>query len=189
VLWAALAAASLATGCGRRIAAPAEGAGEIANDASLFADEPSRPFRERPLGAETPSPVPPLSRPTIAISLSSLRLDLVDAATGFCRSYPIGVGQKDGPGASRTPIGRFETGPDPSDTWWYVPARSSGLPFLRLTATNARGEHPYGLHAPRDGRFREGYVSDGCIRLRPRDMVELFAAVRGFASTPVTIRP
>lgn len=97
-------------------------------------------------------------------------------------------------GRSVTPVGHFRTGADPRNSWWYKaqrwePARFAGMPFLRLTARNQRGDHPYGLHGPTtDGAAHPGFVSRGCVRLGDADIVELFELVRRHPSIPVTIQ-
>ena len=80
--------------------------------------------------------------------------------------------------------------------WWTdedgrkVPV-FAGLPFIRLTGASSNG---YGIHGPVDyytrsdgGRLRRGFVSHGCIRMEPADLVELYARIAGHR-TPVRVQ-
>lgn len=67
----------------------------------------------------------------------------------------------------------------------------AGLPFIRL-----EGVAPavYGIHGPIDNYWREdggelyqGYVSGGCTRMDPDNLVELYALIRGHR-TPVYVQ-
>ena len=139
-------------------------------------------------------PVPALVAPEIIVSLDGLTVHLFDRTTGASFVYAAMAGGKRADGTSVTPVGHFRTGDDPRDRWWYMaarhePARYGGLPFLRLTAQNPRGEHVYGFHGPTtDPGARRGYVSRGCVRLAEQDIRDLFAMVRDHPSTPVTIQ-
>ena len=134
---------------------------------------------------------PALAAPEIVVSLRGLTVHVFDRVTGASFVYRAMPGMLDASGRSRTPVGRFATGPDPSDRWWYMPRRNDkrefgGLPFLRLTARNQRGEAVYGLHGPAGAT--EGYVSKGCVRLSERDILAVYALVHEHPSTPVTIQ-
>jgi hypothetical protein len=138
--------------------------------------------------------VPALVAPEIIVSLDGLTVHLFDRTTGASFVYAAMAGGLRADGTSVTPVGHFRTGDDPRDRWWYMPARHEparygGLPFLRLTAQNPRGEHVYGFHGPTtDPGARRGYVSRGCVRLAEQDIRDLFAMVRDHPSTPVTIQ-
>jgi hypothetical protein len=147
-------------------------------------DRPAAPRRD----------VPVLVEPEIIVSLDGLTVHLFDRTTGASFVYPAMAGGLRADGTSVSPVGHFRTGDDPADRWWYMPARHEpakygGLPFLRLTATNPRGEHVYGLHGPTDDpNARRGYVSRGCVRLEKEHILDLFEMVRAHPSTPVTIQ-
>lgn len=138
--------------------------------------------------------LPALVEPEIIVSLDGLTVHLFDRTTGASFVYAAMAGGLRADGTSVTPVGHFRTGDDPRDRWWYMPARLeparyAGLPFLRLTARNPRGEHVYGLHGPTtDPGARRGYVSRGCVRLAEQDIRDLYAMVRDHPSTPVTIQ-
>ncbi len=147
---------------------------------------------DRPLPYEIPPPAG-LVAPEIIVSLSKQTVHLFDRQTGFSRVYPTGVGKLGSSGYSITPTGHYLTSPDTNDGWYYVPARwepsyFEGLPFLRLNIRNAAGANTYGLHGPITHPLRRGYVSHGCMRMEKPDIVELFYAVKDFASTPVSIQ-
>lgn len=144
--------------------------------------------------AAQPRRLPRLVAPEIVVSVKGRTVHLFDRATGTQFVYAARLGALDATGHSATPIGAFATGADTSDRWWYMPRRTKpelygGHPFLRLTATNRRGEHVYGLHGPYgdDGAAR-GYGSRGCVRLGEQDIRDLFEMVRDHPSTPVLIQ-
>lgn len=67
----------------------------------------------------------------------------------------------------------------------------AGLPFIRLEGTSRA---VYGLHGPIDNYWREnggelyrGYVSGGCVRMDPDDLVEVFGRIAGH-KTPTRIQ-
>jgi hypothetical protein len=142
---------------------------------------------------DVPTDLPELEAPEIIISLDQLTLHLFDRETGFSEVYPVGVGVLNSDGVSITPTGHFETGPDTSDWWWYIPRRTApeyfgGFPFIRLTIENSRGQNTYGIHGPITETLIRGYVSHGCMRMRGEDVVRVFYLIRDHASTPVTIQ-
>ncbi len=140
-----------------------------------------------------PTDLPELVSPEIIVSLDGLTVHLFDRATGFSEVYPAGVGQKNSRGRSITPTGHFQTGPDITDTWWYVARRTNpeyfgGFPFLRLTAENSAGANTYALHGPITETLIRGYVSHGCVRMRAADVIRVFWIMKKHASAPVTIQ-
>ena len=142
---------------------------------------------------QVPSNLPTLVDPEIIVSLDGLSVHLFDRATGFSEVYPGGMGQKNSRGKSYTPTGHFQTGPDTTDTWWYVarrtnPAYFGGLPFLRLTAENSDGANTYALHGPITETLIRGFVSHGCVRMRPADVIRIFWIMKQHPSAPVTIQ-
>jgi lipoprotein-anchoring transpeptidase ErfK/SrfK len=138
--------------------------------------------------------LPTLVAPEIVVSLQGRTVHLFDRETGFSVVYPAMVGYLDRDGRSVTPTGRFTTGPDVDDRWWYMerrtrPALFGGYPFLRITAKNRRGKEVYGLHGPihhhNPGR---GFMTRGCVRLAEQHILDLYEMVRRHPSTPVTIQ-
>jgi hypothetical protein len=157
---------------------------------------------------EIPLDLPELERPEIIVSLATNTVHLFDRATGFSAIYPTGPGRLGNSGRSITPKGFFKTGPDTSDSWYYIARRYlpdyfGGFPFLRLNTRNSQGHHTYGLHGPitytcpddrsscplteRQWFLVHDYVSAGCLRMEADDIVDLFWMVRNHPSTPVTI--
>ncbi len=140
-----------------------------------------------------PSNLPELVNPEIIVSLDGLSVHMFDRATGFSEVYPGGVGQKGSSGRSITPTGHFQTGADTNDTWWYVARRTNpeyfgGFPFLRLTAKNSDGANTYALHGPITENLIRGYVSHGCVRMRPADVIRIFWIMKKHPSASVTIQ-
>jgi lipoprotein-anchoring transpeptidase ErfK/SrfK len=130
--------------------------------------------------------------PEIIVSLDGLTVHFFDRATGFQRVYPAGVGVKVN-GKSITPVGHFASGANAADPWWYVARRNvpdyfGGFPFLRLTARNRDGANTYALHGPITAVLQRGYVSHGCVRMQPDDVIRVFWMVKRHPSTPVTIQ-
>lgn len=166
-----------------------------AGEGELYDENPYEPYS---LGkADSPEyeipEIPDLVNPEIIVSLDALNILLMDRATGYSRVYPTGVGKLGSSGYSYTPVGHFATGPDTNDNWWYMasryyPSYYDGLPFLRLTTLNSRGLATYGMHGPVTSSLIRGYVSSGCMRMAPEDIIELFWAVRNHPSTPVSIQ-
>ncbi len=158
-------------------------------------------------------PVPNLPRlvnPKITVSLNGLTLHLTDAATGFDKVFPVGVGQQDtdpgsatfGESLSYYPIHAYAKNDfvikpstiQPCKTWWTDPetgARSpvfAGLPFMSWSGS-------YAIHGPIDnfratngGTLRRGYVSHGCIRMAAADVLEVYARIKGVAQIPVHVQ-
>ncbi|MEM1034522.1 MAG: L,D-transpeptidase [Myxococcota bacterium] len=155
-----------------------------------------------------PETLPWLERPEIIISLEGLTVHLFDRSTGWSSVYPTGVGKRGESGRSYTPTGFFRTADDGNTPWYHIwrryqPEYFGGFPFLRLTIENSKGYHTYGLHGPITYRCPEGFeecdllqrewflvrdfVSQGCMRMEPEGIVELFHAVRAFDRVPVAI--
>ena len=140
----------------------------------------------------TPTGLPQLVAPEIIVSLDGLTVHLFDRHTGFQAVYPAGVGMKVN-GVSITPVGHFATSANTSDSWWFiarrnVPAHFAGYPFLRIDAENHVGANTYGLHGPITEPLERAYVSNGCIRMAPDDIIRMFWMVRNHPSTPVTFQ-
>lgn len=140
-----------------------------------------------------PTLLPPLEDPRIVVSLAGFSVELIDDATGFHKVYPTGVGALGSSGRSYTPVGEFTTHPDAEENWfWYArryrPSYFDGLPFMRITARNSRGAQTYGFHGPITGTLQRGYVSHGCMRMQPDDIVELFWLMRRYPGAKVSIQ-
>lgn len=159
-------------------------------------DNPNAPLDDGKSDAphyQVPTDLPQLVSPEIIVSLDGLTVHLFDRATGYQEIYPAGVGVKDSRGISITPTGHFQSGPNSSDPWFYVPRRTvpdyfGGFPFLRTTARNSDGAQTYALHGPITATLQRGYVSHGCVRMRGMDIVRLFWMVKTHPSTPITIQ-
>lgn len=143
---------------------------------------------------EVPTELPTLEEPYIVVSLDGLTIELIDEATGFHKVYPVGVGARGrDSGKSFTPTGSFRLGNDTSSGWWwyerrYNPSYFDGLPFLRITAKNSRGHNTYGFHGPITDELIRGFVSHGCMRMRPDDIIELFYIMMPHPGASVVIQ-
>jgi len=140
-----------------------------------------------------PRPDQVLREPEIIISLDQLTLHVFDRTSGFNMVYPVGVGVFNRDAVSVTPTGQYHTGPDISDTWYYIarrtePAYYGGYPFIRLDCPNPNGDHTYGIHGPIRRALVRGYISHGCILMEGEDVRRVFELVYRHASTPVTIQ-
>ena len=162
------------------------------------------------LTCKTPPNLPPLVAPKITVSLDGLTLRLTDAATGFDKVYPVGVGKVETDPTSGQfreslsywPIDRyakndFQITPSsiqPCKTWWTDPENGertpvfAGLPFMSWSGS-------YAIHGPIDnfratngGTLRRGYVSHGCIRMEAADVLEVYARIKGVAKVPVRVQ-
>ena len=148
---------------------------------------------------------PPVSPLRIVVSLEGLTCHVSAPSHGVDEVYPVGVGVVDANGRSITPtcadagVASFYTHPDPSNQHYYIahrrdPEYFGGFPFVRLDISNENGYHTYGMHGPisraSDGAWelRRGYVSHGCIRMRPADVQRIFELTRGHPPTPVLIQ-
>ncbi len=134
-----------------------------------------------------------MNHPEIVISLRGLTVHVFDRETGYSAVYRARAGKLDATGKSATPVGHFATGADTSDPWWYMrsrtePAIYNGVPFVRITARNQRGEYVYGIHGDVELGGDGDYISRGCVRLEEGDMRALFELVRHHPSTPVIIQ-
>ncbi|MEZ4475198.1 MAG: L,D-transpeptidase [bacterium] len=140
-----------------------------------------------------PALLPVLEDPRIVVSLAGFTVELIDDATGFHKVYPTGVGALGSNGRSFTPVGEFTTHPDADDGWFWTPRRYqpsyfAGLPFMRITARNSAGNQTYGFHGPITETLRRGYVSHGCMRMAPDDIIELFYIMREHPGAKVKIQ-
>jgi hypothetical protein len=157
-----------------------------------------------------PAPnLPSLQNPRITISLDGLTLHLVDAATGYDKVFPVGVGaiednQSDaGYRESKSYYPIIETGSNdftlraadiqPCKTWWTDPDTGkkqpvfAGLPFMPWHGGYAIHGPIDNFRAPNGGNLRRGFVSHGCVRMEAADVLEIYARVRHVTSTPVPV--
>jgi hypothetical protein len=145
------------------------------------------------LGYTRPTDLPELVAPEVRISLEGFTTHLFDRATGFSAVYEVGLGRLGSSGFSHTPVGHYATGGDPTNAWWNIDARWSpeyymGLPFVRITKTNRDGNYTYGLHGPITDPLQVGYVSGGCVRMQPDDIIELYWILKEHPGSPVSIQ-
>lgn len=106
---------------------------------------------------------------TIRISLVPRRLTLLRDGKLF-KSYPVGVGKTTTP----TPTGHFAIAnkrPHPGGPF--------GAMWLGLSVNH------YGIHGTNNPASIGGYVSNGCIRMHNRDVLDLASYVN--IGTPVII--
>ncbi len=153
--------------------------------------------------------LPSLVKPKITLSVNGLTLHLVDAATGYDKVFPVGVGEIEedetspnfGESKSYQPLlgGKQDFAITPSSiqpckTWWTDPDSGAKMPvFAGLPFMSWNG--PYAVHGPIDnyraangGNLRRGFVSHGCFRMEAADVLEVYARIRSVASTPVHVQ-
>ncbi len=107
---------------------------------------------------------------SLNLSLSRKRLTLYRNGVAI-KSYPVAIGKKSTP----TPTGQFSVvnkAPNPGGVF--------GAYWLGLSATG------YGIHGTNNPASIGKEISNGCIRMHNRDVLELEKHVK--VGTPVTIR-
>lgn len=124
--------------------------------------------------------LPPAKSRGIVINVPEMRLYRFHSKRGIVSTYPVTVGEKETP----TPIGTFRIVEKKVDPQWDIP---SSLQHKYKEKTVPPGEdnpigkywlglscQGYGIHGT-DNPWSVGRViSNGCIRLYPEDMEELF---------------
>ena len=150
--------------------------------------------------------------PRIVISLDGLTLHLVDAATGYDKVFPVGVGainhhrRRDQLSASRCrlyPVAghraarvRHHAVVDPA-VQVLVDRSGDGRQVSRCSPAcrSSRWYGNYAIHGPIDnfrapngGNLRRGYVSHGCIRLEAADILEVYARIQWAGRVPVHVQ-
>jgi len=202
----------LSLGCAQEDAVPEEdtGSAELGLGDLLPDDAKFDGAWGAALTCKTAPNLPRLTAPRITVSIDGLTLRLTDAATGFDKVFPVGVGAIDreegsstfGESLSYYPIQAYRKNDfaitpasiQPCKTWWTDPetgARSpvfAGLPFMSWSGS-------YAIHGPIDnfraangGNLRRGYVSHGCIRMAAADVLEVYARIKGVPSVPVHVQ-
>ena len=141
----------------------------------------------------------------IKVSLKGLLMTVSCPPENFERVYPVGVGVLGSNGKSITPTHasqnkpHFNTWHDSKDTWYYMarrnnPAYFAGQPFIRLTIENTKKQHTYGMHGPTTQNdagewfLKRGFVSSGCFRMRPQDVIELFPITKKYPNAKVYVQ-
>ncbi|RLB52838.1 MAG: hypothetical protein DRJ42_13700 [Deltaproteobacteria bacterium] len=144
-------------------------------------------------GYTRPRDLPELVNPEVRVSIDGLTTHLFDRATGFSRVYEVGLGRLGSNGRSYTPIGHFTSSAAGGASWWNIDARWSpayyeGLPFLRISKRNRDGNYTYGFHGKVTNTLRVGYVSGGCVRMHPADIVEFYWLLKSHPGTHISIQ-
>jgi len=137
---------------------------------------------------------------SVRVPLDPIRIDihrsafacLVYLGERIVRVYPIGLGRE----GSETPAGQFAVGKkDPRPIWWKPNPPSPPLPYghpenplgERWIGFRADGrDTEYGLHGTNSEQAILSRVSNGCVRLRNADVVELYDLLPD-SGTPVQI--
>jgi lipoprotein-anchoring transpeptidase ErfK/SrfK len=114
-------------------------------------------------------------RRQVLVSLPDRQLAVLENGK-LLRRFPVAVGAA----ASPSPQGQFEiVSRIPNPTYYHpgtvIPAGSDNPIGPRWLGLNQKG---YGIHGTNQPRSVGRAASHGCIRLRNRDVVELFAMVR-----------
>jgi lipoprotein-anchoring transpeptidase ErfK/SrfK len=128
----------------------------------------------------------PRKRKRIVVSISERRLAVVEEKK-VVKSYPIAVGASESP----SPTGEFRIVNKLTDPTYYSPgmivspgpANPLGSRWLGLDK-----EH-YGIHGTNDPASIGQAASQGCIRMAPSDVEELFAQARIGDSVAISHEP
>lgn len=144
-------------------------------------------------------------KPSVRVSLGDRLAVLSDEATGFRRSFPLGVGAIDDvrfPGVTTLMTPTTEWSVLKRDTLWrarHSPSYFRGKPFIPL---NIPVEPPkegkpvryrvssIAFHIWQSPGFERGFLSHGCMRMRTTDLDEMLELVVGSRTgeVPVVIR-
>lgn len=134
---------------------------------------------------------PENARLKIIVSLKGLTMHVRCEKENFDKVYPVGVGVKDSHGRSFTPtcqsrnVAAFRTHFNAKNKEFfmehrYSPSHFGGFPFIRLNILNSDQDYTYGMHGPITQKtngawyLQRGFVSHGCMRMRPEDAIELY---------------
>jgi L,D-transpeptidase ErfK/SrfK len=128
--------------------------------------------------------LPPAKSKSIVINVPEMRLYRFNAKKGLQSTHPVTVGEKETP----TPIGSFRIVDKKVDPQWNIPASLQHKyteKFVPPGEDNPIGKYwlalsakGYGIHGT-DNPWSVGrIISNGCIRLYPEDMEQLFTDVR-----------
>lgn len=138
-------------------------------------------------------------QPGVTINLAELRLYLLwdEAGTRMIRIYPVGIGRA----GWETPLGEFQVSVLIDNPAWTPPEslrqEKPWLPAMVLPGPdNPLGSHWIGLTAAGTGIHGSNQplgvgrrVSHGCIRLYPRDIVDLVGRVQPGTTVRIVDQP
>ncbi len=148
------------------------------------------------LSLSASSPAPDGGAALIVISKATMTLTVFDADSTAVARYPVAVGINPGNkrrrGDNKTPEGRFTVENIHDASWWTHDfgdgkgeiSGAYGSHFIRLKTPPHTGIGIHGTHAPESIGTR---ASEGCIRLRNEDLLELVPLIR--KGLPVIITP
>jgi hypothetical protein len=111
----------------------------------------------------------------IVVNLPSRTLDFYND-NKLVKTYPLAIGKPSTP----TPLGNFIISEKEVNPWWYPPRSKKVVPSGPNNPLGYRwmGFAPmYGIHGTNTPWEIGGWVSNGCIRMRERDVEELFELV------------
>jgi hypothetical protein len=111
----------------------------------------------------------------IVVNLPSRTLDFYNENKLF-KTYPLAIGKPSTP----TPLGSFMITEKEINPWWYPPRSKKVVPSGPNNPLGYRwmGFAPmYGIHGTNTPWEIGSWVSNGCIRMRERDVEELFELV------------
>lgn len=111
----------------------------------------------------------------IVVNLPSRTLDFYNENKLF-KTYPLAIGKPSTP----TPLGSFVITEKEINPWWYPPRSKKVVPSGPNNPLGYRwmGFAPmYGIHGTNTPWEIGSWVSNGCIRMREKDVEELFALV------------
>jgi L,D-transpeptidase ErfK/SrfK len=131
----------------------------------------------------------------IVINVPELRLYFFLDKIQMVRTYPIGIGVREGP----TPFGNFHIVEKTVNPTWHIPAslqEKYGRTHIPPGPDNPLGRYwlrlsnyDYGIHGTNTPWGIGRLVSHGCIRLYPEDIQDLFRWVQVGTSVQIVYEP
>lgn len=132
----------------------------------------------------------------VRVGLSQLKVVMEDPIHNIKKVYPLGVGGLD-EGVARSGGSRFLTpyfvnGYLSKKISWltiaerWSPSYFAGRPFIRVS--NSKGDPTgIGFHYKITSQLKRGFVSHRCMRMRDKDLYEMFAILVNGSSTEVPV--
>ena len=121
---------------------------------------------------------------SILVDKSDNTLRLLDGAQAI-KVYPVATGKN-----NSTPVGIFKITSKLEDPTWYKPGGGIYPPGDKGNKIGTRwmgiSKAHYGIHGTTEPETIGQQVSDGCVRMKNKDVEELFKLVA--PGTPVTIQ-
>lgn len=139
----------------------------------------------------------PLNRVSFQINVSLIerKLILTDSQYKIKKIYPIGVGSFDmgvsptARGSTRLVTNLFldaSINQSTAERARTSPSYYKGKPFMPITTQRGTNTN-FAFHIEVNNRFIRGFDSHGCMRVREKDLMELYAILMGGASKKIPV--